>query len=87
MTKQRPKTIWFQDLKTSKEKEDFVNTLLNSQKVLDKLREIVYNMSIDREKVKSTDYDSPSWSHKQAHFNGEQAAYQKILDLLEFKEH
>ena len=79
--------LWLKDLKDSKEREEFTNTLLNSQKVLDKLSKIVYNMCIDGEKVKSTDYDSPSWSHKQAHLNGERAAYQKILSLLDFKEH
>lgn len=82
----RVKAPWYQGL-NSKEKEDFVNTLLSSQKVLDKLREIVYNMSINEEKVKTIDYDSPSWSHKQAHLNGKLEAYRTVLDLLTFKEH
>lgn len=82
----RIKVQWFQDL-SSKEKEDFTNTLLSSEKVLDKLRKIVYNMCINEEKVKTIDYDSPSWSHKQAHMNGKLEAYRTVLDLLTFKEH
>lgn len=82
----RIKAPWFQDL-NSKEKEDFTNTLLSSEKVLDKLRKIVYNMCINEEKVKTIDYDSPSWSHKQAHMNGKLEAYRTVLDLLTFKEH
>lgn len=80
--------IWVKDLKNEEERTKFKETVLNSQKVLDKLREIVYNMSIDRERVKSTDYDSPSWAYKQAHLNGEQEAYRKVIEILTFnKEH
>ena len=83
----RLKLEWLKDLKTDKEREEFKQYVLSSQKVLDKLREIVYNMSINEEKVKTIDYDSPSWSHKQAHLNGKQEVYRTLLDLLTFKEH
>lgn len=82
----RVKTPWLQGL-NSKEQEEFTNTLLSSEKVLDKLRKIVYNMCINEEKVKTIDYDSPSWSHKQAHMNGKLEAYRTVLDLLTFKDH
>lgn len=80
------KTQWFQDLPKS-EQENFKQLVLSSEKVLDKLRKIVYNMSIDEEKVKTIDYDSPSWSHKQAHHNGKSEAYREIMELLEIKEY
>jgi len=32
--------------------------------------------------VTKSDYDTPSWSHKQAHFNGKAEAYREILKLL-----
>lgn len=81
------KTAWLQGLKTSKEQEEFVQNVLNSKKVLDKLAEIVYNKCISEEKVSTTDYDSPSWSHKQAHLNGKAEVYRFLLDLLQIKEH
>lgn len=77
------KTVWFQDLPKS-EQEDFKKIVLGSKKVLDKLSKIVYNRYNDGELVKTNDYDSPSWSHKQAHLNGKREAYQEILDLLDF---
>lgn len=80
------KTVWFQDLPKA-DQENFKQLVLSSEKVLDKLRKIVYNMSIDEEKVKTVDYDSPSWSHKQAHLNGKAEAFREIMNLLEIKEY
>lgn len=53
-----------------------------SEKVLDRAASIVYNMSIVESRTKSTDYDSPSWSHKQAHLNGRLEALREIASLL-----
>ena len=38
------------------------------------------------QKTTHEDYDSPSWSHKQAHINGEIAALKKVINLLTIKE-
>lgn len=73
---------WIKDLPPN-EKEEFIKSLRNSKIVLDKLREIVYNRGIKTEDVKSVDYDSPSWSHKQAHQNGKREAFQEVIKLLE----
>lgn len=35
---------------------------------------------------KPEDYDCPSWSHKQAHVNGELAMLNKVIDLLTIKD-
>ena len=32
------------------------------------------------------DYDTPSWSNKQAHLNGRNEAYRAILNLIDFKD-
>lgn len=56
--------------------------VLGSHKVLDRLQEICYNSITSEEKVKAVDYDSPSWSHKQAHLNGRIEAYREIVELL-----
>lgn len=57
-----------------------------SKFILDIAREIVYNMSIETQKTSESDYDSPSWSHKQAHLNGKQEAYREIMAILTIKE-
>lgn len=36
----------------------------------------------DHRVVQETDYDSPSWSHKQAHLNGKIEALTLVLSLL-----
>lgn len=76
------KSQWLGNLK-GEEREKFRQTIVNSKIVLDKLNEIVYNMYKDHGSVSFGDYDSPSWSHKQAHTNGYREALLKVLDLLE----
>ena len=81
------KTVWISDLKTAEERENFKQLFNHSQKLLDKLRQIVYNMVISREKVSTDQYDSPSWSHKQAHENGYNHALRDILELIKTGDH
>jgi len=76
-------TLWFQHL-PSKEQEEFKSLVLSSHKVLDRLREIVYNKIKSGEMSRKTDYDNPSWPYLQADKNGEQRAYKEMLDLLTF---
>ena len=82
--KPRLKSAWINDLKTPEERESFTQIVLNSSLALDKLRKIVYNRVISGEKVAVDDYDSPSWSHKQADQNGYVRAHREILELLDF---
>lgn len=74
-------TRWFAGL-TSKEVEEMKTILLSDKKVLDILSKILYNMSTKEEKVTSVDYDSPSWSHKQAHKNGYREAILSIARMV-----
>lgn len=61
------KEIWFRSL--SKEDKDNLSRALNSSLLADRLREIIVEW--EREVVvNKSDYDSPAWSHKQAHLNG-----------------
>lgn len=72
---------WFSNL--PKNQQDDRKVLIeNSEKVLDILQEIVYNMSIVESKSVNTDYDSPSWAFKQAHSNGKLDAYREVISLL-----
>jgi len=76
--------LWFRDL-SEKEKEEFHRTLSLSP-VFKRLEEILISFEREVTEVNRKDYDTPGWSHKQAHFNGELAAYRKILNLLRPKE-
>ena len=69
-----------------KEREEMKNFIVANEKVLDKLKEILYNIVVKKEEVKLDDYNNPSWSHKQAHLNGEQALARKMLEVLTIKE-
>jgi hypothetical protein len=81
------KTAWISDLRDPSEKEIFTQQVLASKKVLDKLHKIVYNKVLDGEKVSVVDYDSPSWSHKQADQNGYLRGLREVLELLNFGDH
>lgn len=78
-------SIWFKDLKDL-EREKMREFILSNKIMLDKLVKICYNIGKDREIVTPGDYDSPSWSHKQAHNNGFQEALRKLIEICEIKE-
>lgn len=76
---------WFRGL-DKQEEEDLRNILANSTILLDRIEKIVYNMVISSEEVSVVDYDTPSWSHKQAHLNGQSNALRKVLAILRRRE-
>lgn len=86
MIKLKVNTAWTKQTKTAQEKKEIEQLVLNSEKVLDKLKEILYNIQVRKSDTVLTDYDTPSWSHKQAHLNGEQAMLQKILEIVTITE-
>lgn len=80
----RLKTVWFSDIRDDTAREQFKQNVVGSKIVLDKLHKIVYNMVISGERVPVDDYDSPSWSHKQADRNGYARALREVLEILNF---
>lgn len=72
---------WFSNLPKA-EQEEFKNNLIGCKKVLDRLSELCYNSIKDGESTKLTDYDSPSWSHRQADLNGYVRAYREFIQLI-----
>ncbi len=68
------------------EREKMKNIVLENTILLDKLKQILYNMQEGKRSTVLVDYDTPSWSHKQAHLNGELAAFQKVIELLTITE-
>jgi cellobiose-specific phosphotransferase system component IIA len=80
-------TQWFSHLKDKQEQEQFKQNIRSSKNILDRAHEIVYNIVKNEELNSLHDYDSPSWSHKQAHLNGRREAFQEILKLLDIGDH
>lgn len=79
-------TQWFSHLKDKQEQDKFKNLILGSQKVLDRLHEICYNVVQSRELTSHMDYDSPSWAYKEADRQGYLRAYREIMKLITIKE-
>lgn len=73
------KEIWFRGL--SEEDKESLKRALSSSLLSNRLREIIKEMKRDLP-VSKADYDSPSWSHKQAHKNGQEDILTKLEDLL-----
>lgn len=78
---------WTKHIKDEKDRKEFLQILANSTTVLNRLRNIlIEEMSgIDNSEYSVDDFDSPSWSHKQAFRNGERARIKKLIDLLTIK--
>ena len=84
MDRSKISTEWLKGL-SEEEKESFKKTLLNSDFILDKLREILYNRCQEKESTKISDYDKASWSHYQAHKNGAIDELKTVINLITFE--
>ncbi len=76
---------WLQGLKGA-EREQMKELVLSNEILLDKLAKMLYNMQ-ERKRISVLgDYDTPSWSHKQAHLNGEADVLRKVLEIITINE-
>ena len=76
---------WTAHIRDKERKETFANTILNSRIIADRLRVITQEEIEAIERSEGSDqYDSPSWSHKQAHRNGYYRAMKLLQKLLDF---
>ena len=73
-------TRWLKDI-PAEEVDAFKAQLISDKNTLDKLCKIVYNIVRNDGDIKSSDYDIPSWSHKQAHLNGRKEAFETVIAL------
>lgn len=64
------------------DKEDFIRDLAGASKITDIIGRVLKNKITKLNESKETDYDSPSWAHKQAHLNGKAEAYQDVINLF-----
>jgi hypothetical protein len=78
---------WTKHLKSEAEKEQFTKTLLGSRIALDRLQQILEEelKTLENQESSLSDYSDASWSHKQAHRNGERAFAKKVFELLLFQ--
>lgn len=77
---------WLAKAKTEPERQQIRDLVVNSELLLDKLKEMLYNMQEELRDTVLVDYDTPSWSHKQAHLNGELDMLRKVIDLVTLRE-
>ena len=75
--------VWTKHLE-GKDKENFLNILMNSTTVLNRLQTLLKEEldNLDNQECTVKDFEDPSWSHKQAFRNGERARIRKTLDLI-----
>lgn len=67
-----------------KPKEDFEELFRNNTIIREQLTKVVADKR--KEHTKATDYDNPSWSHRQADLNGYNRALNEILELIDLNE-
>lgn len=69
-------------------KQEFIELLRHSRKVLDRLQEICRSNveGLDRVESSVKDFDSNSWPYKQAYRNGVRATLRQFIQLLDQKE-
>lgn len=77
---------WTKHCKTKEEKENIESLLRNNSTLINRLQSILDEKVTElRDKeVNEAVYDSPSWSHKQAHTNGFVSGIKYVADLLKF---
>lgn len=85
--RQRFNSKWTKHIQNEQEREQFQKTVLASRTSLDRLKELIKDElnALENQEDNLTDYDSPAWSHKQAHRNGERGFAKKVLELLTFE--
>lgn len=79
---------WFIEFEAKDEaaKNAVRESVYSAKHILDVAVTILNKQKATLERPKADDYDCPSWSHKQAHLNGELAMLNKVTDLLTIKD-
>jgi hypothetical protein len=77
---------WTKHIDDPKEKQNFERQILNAKPVLDRLHQMILEREsvLTRVEHDEKSYESPSWSHLQAHRNGFKACagiIKKYIDL------
>lgn len=76
--------LWTKGLKLDKDKERFIESLLQSKHVFKVLNQIIdeFVEQNEKDRLKKDIYARPNWALEQADLVGETRAYKKVQDLL-----
>ena len=74
--------------KDTAERTNSEAVIRNNVWLMTRLREVFLGeiAKIERAELSLNAYDTPAWSHRQAHLNGMRQAYNEILKLTDFLE-
>lgn len=77
---------WTRNLKTQKDKDEFVKVLLSSPRVLKRLDEILVERldALEKKELSTDSFSKPNWSEYQAHLLGSKKELQEIRQLISF---
>lgn len=84
LDRHQPKNIpseWLAKCENDEDKEELKQYLLNSSRLFDLLKDMLQRRYDQEWGARLVDYDSASWSHKQAHKNGRMDALEEIYKL------
>jgi hypothetical protein len=78
-------TLWTQHLHTQDAKTKFNQQIHSAKDVLDRQKEILIEElnTLDRSELSLRTYDTPNWSEKQAHKNGDRSRIMWLLNLVD----
>ena len=78
-------TVWFKGLE-EKDKTKLEDLLRHNTFLLSRLLSVLdeWEKEIENRETSTSDYDSPSWAYKQAHYNGQKSTLSKIKRLFDF---
>lgn len=85
MASNKLSSLWIKNLKDPEDIERLNKAVLGSVTIRNRLAEIIKEKleALDSQECSVADYDSPSWSHKQAHRNGQKASLVEVLKLID----
>lgn len=77
--------LWVKHLRSPEDIEALNKAILGSTVLRNRLSEIIKEklQALDNAECSVSDYDNPSWSHKQAHRNGQKASLVEVLKLID----
>lgn len=78
---------WLKHLKSEDDRKKFVNSLMGSRDILDRLTDLVEEReaTIHRSSIDRTTFDNPNWAYTEAYRLGQLAAYSNIKNLTNLK--
>lgn len=78
---------WVSDIKDPKKKKEFEDYLRNASLITDKLLKILDDQERSLESIENNieQFDSPSWSSRQAWINGRKAQIRVIRSLFNYR--